>query len=191
MTATLADHLVELHAQVAELRRRINGMVQQGPVTHVDAAKGLLRLRLGGTDGEPFLSPWIPYAQMMGALKVHTPPAVGQQYTAVSVDGDYRQGLAIPMTQSDQNKSPSQSADENVATFGGFKITLGKEHLVVANGGLSVDISGSRVAIKGDVTIEGKFDVTGPSFTHNSHDVGATHLHTDVMPGGALSGPPQ
>lgn len=193
----LADIIHGLTIGLSELQRRVAGMVTQGPVHEVDAAAGTVRIRVGGTEQEPFLSPAIPYAQFAGALKVHTPPAVGQQMTLVSGSGDFRQGLAIPMTWSDQNPSPSSSGEENVATYGGFRIRLDNEHLIVTNGGLSFDLTASTVTIKvADVKIEGNVDIKGDFkahdgvFTHDGHNVGVDHVHTKVFQGGALSGPP-
>ena len=187
----IGNYLSDIYQTLAEMQRQMAGMVSRGTVHEVDAEAGTVRLKLGeGSDGEPFLSPPVPYAQFMGALKVHTPPSVGQQMTAFAAAGDFRQGLAVPMTQSDANKSPSTKDDENVATYGGFRLKLDGEHLTVTNGGVSFDISGGGIAIKADVTIEGAFDVTGDSFTHNGKNVGDDHAHTGVMPGASNTGPP-
>ena len=65
-----------------------------------------------------FLSPWVPYAQFSGALRVHTPPTVGQQFTAMSPTGDFQQAVAVPLTHSTANPSPSTAAEQNVLSFG-------------------------------------------------------------------------
>ena len=107
--------VVELAARIAELERRFSGVMRHGTVEEVDAAKQRIRLSFGkDVDGKPFLSPWVPYAQIAGALKVHTPPSKGQQFTALSPNGDWQQAVALPMTWSDQNQSPSSNGDENV-----------------------------------------------------------------------------
>ena len=77
--------LVELASRVAELERRFSGTLRHGTIEEVDAAKQIVRLNFGqDEDGKPFLSPWVPYAQIAGALKVHTPPSKGQQFTVLS-----------------------------------------------------------------------------------------------------------
>ncbi|OCC05118.1 hypothetical protein BA190_09385 [Labrys sp. WJW] len=192
---TFDDVLAHLLARIAEVERKLDGMVTQGPVHSVDADAGTVRLRLGGTDDEPFLSAPIPYAQFMGALKVHTPPSIGQQMTALAGAGDFRQGLAIPMTKSDANPSPSTKGDENVATYGGFRIKLDGSDLQVTKGGVSVTINDkvaivSDVTIKGNVTIEGDFKASGGAFEHEGKNVGHDHIHTGVLPGPANTGPP-
>jgi hypothetical protein len=51
--------------------------------------------------------------------------------------------------------------------------------LKIVIGGITFEISSSGVAI------------TGGAVTHNGHDIGSDHLHTDVQSGPDLSGPPQ
>lgn len=58
--------LVEVLRRTAEIERRFDGMVKQGPVAEVDPKSGTVRVRLGGSDKEPMLSPPIPYAQIAG-----------------------------------------------------------------------------------------------------------------------------
>jgi len=52
--------LVDLLARVADLERRIAGMVRHGAVAEVDPAAGTVRLDFGAG----FLSPAVPYAQI-------------------------------------------------------------------------------------------------------------------------------
>jgi phage baseplate assembly protein V len=115
-------HLV---ARIAELERRVASMIRHGTVEEVDAKKHRVRLRIGEDDqGQPFLGPWVPYAQVAGALKVHTPPSKGQQLTLFSPGGDFRQALAVPLTWSEQNASPSEKGDEHILTFANVKIEV-------------------------------------------------------------------
>lgn len=165
-------------ARISELERRLANVVRHGTVAEVDVARGV-RLRLGGTDAEPFLGPWVPYGQAAGALKVHTPPSVGQQMTVFSPAGDFRQGTALPMAWSTENPSPSGATDENVVTFGGVTMKLTGEAVEIAIGGVKVTISGTGLAIDGG------------EITHNGHKIDDSHKHTGVQPGGARSGPPE
>lgn len=141
--------LVEAVARLAELERRVAGMVRHGTVEQVDPAKGRVRLRLGETNGKPFLGPWVPYAQVAGALKVHTPPSVGQQMTLLSPTGDPRQAVALPMTWSNQNASPSQKGDEHVLTFGSCRIELRGNEIIVKVPRLFVECDGSTFELTG------------------------------------------
>lgn len=164
--------LAELAARVAELERRVAGGARHGVVHEVDPAAGTVRLRLGeGTDGQPFLSPPIPYAQTMGALKAHIPPSVGQSMTLIAPGGDWQQGIAVGMSASDANPSPSGAGDQNVITFGAVTIALKGDGVTVSAGGTTVTISGAGLSIEGG------------EVKHNGTDIGDTHKHGGVNSG--------
>jgi phage baseplate assembly protein gpV len=187
--------LVELASRVAELERRFSGTMRHGTVEEVDAGKQIVRLNLGkDVDGKPFLSPWIPYAQIAGALKVHTPPSKGQQFTMLSPTGDWQQAVALPMTWSDQNQSPSGSGDENVLTYGNVRVTIKDDLTKVLVGGTEFEITSGQVHIKvGGVTVEitgGGVSVTGGRVEHDGKNIGSTHIHGGVVPGGGLTDVP-
>lgn len=138
--------LIELAARIAELERRLASLFRHGKVKEVDAKKQLVRVQIGDPkDQEPFVGPWVPYAQIAGALKVHTPPSVGQQMTMLNPTGDFRQAVAIPLTWSDQNKSPSEKDDEHVLTFGQVKITLKSNKLTIAVGDRKIIVDEEQV----------------------------------------------
>lgn len=142
--------LADMIRRTAEIERRFDGMVTQGTVAEVDPKAGTVRIRYGGTDDEPFLSPAIPYAQTAGALKVHAPPSVGQQMTILNGSGDFRQGLALPMTWSDANKSPSEKGDENVLTFGSATVELRGGEIVVKVPRLLIECDGTLLELSGN-----------------------------------------
>ena len=100
--------LVELVSRVAELERRFAGVLRHGTVAEVDPERQRVRLDLGpahGAEGR-FLSPWVPYAQFSGALRVHTPPTVGQQLTAMSPSGDFSAGGGAASDPSQRQPEP-------------------------------------------------------------------------------------
>ena len=146
--AWLATQFAGVFAKVAELERRFENSERHGTVEEVDAAKQRVRVRIGGEDGAPFLTPWIPYAQIAGDLKVHSPPSKGQQMTVHSPDGDLRQAVAHPFTWSDANKSPSSNADEHVSTFGQVKTTLKTAQHTREVAGATVDITPAKILSK-------------------------------------------
>lgn len=187
--------LVELASRVAELERRFSGTMRHGTVEEVDAAWQLVRLNFGrDVDGKPFLSPWVPYAQIAGALKVHTPPSKGQQFTLLSPTGDWQQAVALPMTWSDQNKSPSYNGDENVLTYGNVRATIKDDLMQVHVGGTEFEITSSHVKITVagvcvEVTDSG-VAITGGKVSHDGKNIGSTHIHGGVVPGGGLTDVP-
>jgi phage baseplate assembly protein V len=187
--------LVELASRVAELERRFSGVMRHGTVEEVDAARQRVRLNFGkDVDGKPFLSPWVPYAQIAGALKVHTPPSKGQQFTLLSPAGDWQQAVAVPMTWSDQNKSPSHSGDENVLTCGDVRATLKDSLCEVVVGAVSLRLTSAAVTITaGGVSVEvsdAGVAITGGKVTHQARNIGSTHIHGGVVPGGGLTDVP-
>ena len=123
--------LVDLADRIARLENRVSNTVLHGTVHSVNPSDGTVRLRLGGPDNEPFLSPHIPYSQIAGSMKLHAPPSVGQQMTMFSPSGDLRQAVAMPMTWSDANPTPAAEGDGNVLTFGGFRIDLKDGELII------------------------------------------------------------
>ena len=149
--------LAELIERVAELERRVSRTDLHGPVTDRKKIKGQwrVRVRIGGTDDKPMKTPWISYGQIAGALKVHWVPSVGQQMTVHAPDAVPEQAVAIPMTWSDGNKSPSDDGDAVVITHDKFKLSLkGGKLLVEAQeielkcGESSVKITGEKITLK-------------------------------------------
>jgi hypothetical protein len=164
--------IVELAARIAELERRFSGMMRHGTVEEVDPGKHRIRLKFGtDVEGKSFLSPWIPYAQVAGALKIHVPPSVGQQFTLMAPAGDWQLAVAVPFTWSNQNPSPSNKADENVLTLGDVRMTLKAGGLEIMAAGVSFALSGNGVSI------------TGGEVAHNGRNIGSTHTHGGVVVG--------
>jgi phage baseplate assembly protein gpV len=124
--------LVELTARVADLERRMSGQVRHGTVAQVDMDMFRVRLDMGLSHGGSgrVLSPWVPYAQFAGALRSHTPPEIGQQFTVMAPSGDWQQSVAMPLHWSGGVPSPSDRADENVFTFGNIRIELRGDEVV-------------------------------------------------------------
>ena len=186
--------LADILRRIAENERRQDSMIKQGTVAEVDPKAGTVRIRYGGTDDKPFLSPPIPYAQMAGALKIHSPPSVGQQMTAISGSGDFRQGLAVPMTWSDSNTAPSEKGDENVLTFGNARVELRGDELLISIGGFSISLStsGAKFTIGGvthEISAAG-LSTKGGKIEHDEKNIGSDHVHGGVERGGSrTSGP--
>jgi len=174
----MANPFLDILARIASLEARMAGLFRHAPVAEINAEEQWVRLDLGEGDDGPLLSPKIPYAQIAGALKVHTPPSVGQNMTMFSPTGDPRQAVALPMTWSDQNVSPSQSPDEHVLTFGSVKVWVRSDHIRIEIGGVAWKLSG-----------EG-FAQAGGKMGHDALDVGSTHKHRDVTPGPGNTGIP-
>lgn len=177
--AQMHGALEDMAAAHADLRDRHERMHRPGKVTDVDANQHLYRQEIGiDENGQPIKSPWRPYSQHAGALKLHSPPSVGQQMLLISPDGDIEQGIGIPYGWSDANPSPSTDANSIVSTFGDVKESNDGEAYVRTIKGVAYSFSASGL------------DVKGGKVTHDGKDIGSDHTHSGVQPGGGNTGTP-
>lgn len=149
LLSQIVNGQVELLMRVAEVERRNDTMFRHGKVTDVDTEKQVARIEIGERDGKPVKSAWVPYGQIAGAYKSHQPPSVGQQMTMFAPNGEVRQAVLLPFTWSDENKSPSDKADEHVDTFGDkWKWTRKKDLFHIELDKTSIEIKPGRITIK-------------------------------------------
>ncbi len=175
-----ADLFRSILAKLAEIERRIAGTDIRGRVTDVDAEKAKARIMIGeDEDGKPVKSPWLPYTQKAGAMKIHSAPSVGEIMAARSSDGDLEQGVLEPFHWSEDNKAPSKNKDEHILKFGDVELTITASGVSATIGGVSFSFTGSG------------FSQDGGTLIHDNKNIGSDHKHTDVTPGGGLSGNPQ
>lgn len=167
-----------LSRKVADDARRNRNRKRFGRVVEVDAEKGLARIDLKA-DGasEPFRSAWLPWReQAMGSMRTHFPLSVGQEVVVRSENGDLTDAEIDTSLPTEDTSRPSQSGSEYVlADVGDTRIVVRGGEVVIATGTLKVE---AATLIEGD------------QLTHNGTDVGESHRHTDVEPGGALTGLP-
>ncbi|MCZ8101544.1 MAG: phage baseplate assembly protein V [Burkholderiales bacterium] len=159
---------IQAVSRLLESETRNSNNLRFGTVSEVDPAKQRMRMRLGGTDAEPFLSPWLPYGQTAGALKLHSPPSIGQQFALMSNGGDLRQSVAVPFTWSDENASPSTLGNEHVMTFGSVKMAVREKQVIAEIGPAKIDITDEKITVQVGAT---KFEWTSAGFTAVSASV--------------------
>lgn len=187
----------ELIRRVSDLEHRVSRQIRYGTVQEVRHRDGQIevRARIGlDTEGNHLLSPWVPWAQTAGALKVHTPPTSGQQVRLMAPDGEARQAVAEPFTWSDDNPTPSDQLDRNVLTFGGWRIEWKEGGIEVGKGGTKLTIAEGSFKFEADgvtheITSDG-LKTTGGRIEHDGKNIGKDHRHRDVEPGPALTGVP-
>lgn len=177
----MADIVTEMQLRIAEIERKQDTMFRHGPVHERKKIDGewLVRIKTGGTEDKPTLSPWLPYTQQNGGpngLNVYRVPQKGENMTMISPSGDPRQALLTPMFWSNEHKPPSQDEDEIVVTHPKFKLTLKDGNLEIASSEtitfksaqkISFQAAGSEVEIK-----QGHVNIVSPQV----HTVGETHL---------------
>lgn len=141
------DEIRNLLMKIDELERRIDSLVRHGNVSDVDTSKQLVRLKIGkDVDGNDFKSPWIPYAQQAGAFKGHVPPTVGQNMTVFAPNGEFNQGIAVPLSWNDNNASPGSDTN-NVWTFGNGKVEWKDTEIIVTLGTSKIEVKADKVII--------------------------------------------
>jgi phage baseplate assembly protein gpV len=161
-------------ARQQEQDRRLAGGEVRGKVTEVNASEAWVRLEIGkDTDGNPVLSPKTPYKQTAGALKLHSPPSVGQTMAIRSDSGDIEQGIAEAFHWSDENSATSTDGEAHKLTYGGVTVDL-------TAGGMAFTLP--ELNITGNVNITGNFNLTGDynstgTMMNAGKDVGSTHTN--------------
>jgi phage baseplate assembly protein gpV len=149
----MTPELVDALGRIAELERKLDSMFRHGRVAErkydSEGKRWLVRMRIGGSDSEPFLGPWVPYSQIsFGSerLNIHYVPKVGAQMTMLAPAGDFQQALAVPMTWWNEHPAPSDKEDEVVLTFDKVRITV-KGDQIVAKVGESTTITATTSGI--------------------------------------------
>ncbi|RWM29406.1 phage baseplate assembly protein V [Mesorhizobium sp.] len=167
--------------RLQEHERRLAGSQWTGKVKQVDDQKHVVRVVLGqDEDGGDVLSPWVPVGQIAGALKLHSMPSVGQVVSIRSEAGDLEQGVVESYHWTDENPSPSQNAAEHKLTFGIVTITLVDGSLKFQVGGTSIEVTDGKLEVHTN-----EFVTHGSSLKHNDKEIGDTHKHGGVEPGGS------
>lgn len=92
----------------------------------------------------------------------------------------FQDGLFMPDAMSNGD-APGGQGDRVVigANDGGAFFSFDGSTLYFESGGVSMTMTAGGLAI------------VGGTITHNGKDIGDTHKHTEVVPGGGISGPPQ
>lgn len=174
--------LRRIRRQIARQDRRIASMRIKGRVTHVDDAARKLRLSIGTTaEGKPVLSPWVSWSEpRTGAFSAdHAPVKVGDPMVLDSPSGVIgTSSIARRDGFSGDNPAPSTAGDAAVEKTGSLTITKRAD-------GLSLEVGGTSWSF----TAEG-LKQTGGKLEHDGHAIDKSHTHTDVDPGGGMSGPP-
>lgn len=184
------------------------GIARLARVSALDLASGTCKVTLGDPDDDdgevesPALR-WL--APRAGALRIWSPPAMGEQVLVICPEGDLAQGVVLGGLWWDDHPAPA-SADLLLALFGDdgrfeydpaahactIDLPAGATLAVTASGGITLT---GPVSIEGDVTVTGKLDVSGeiasPADVKAAGKSLKTHKHTGVQAGGGVSGAPQ
>jgi phage baseplate assembly protein V len=137
-------------------------------------------------------------------------PPAGSVMVVLAVGGDQGDLVGLPVATPGKRMGkmkPGESAlyghggqrmhcreDGSIDIQSGVKVTLKAPIFDVDAGGtlMTLDASGVKIEV-GGVTVKVTADgvaITGGTVTHDGKDIGKTHKHTGVTPGGALTGVP-
>lgn len=186
----VADAIQPVIRDVHMLKSAFSRVVKEGSVEEIDASKGY-RVKLGeGTDGQPYLSGWLPFPE---GSKTSVPLKKGQNVVLLSPGGDIRQALMLRGGYSDALPSPNDNMEANVFEDAGVRAVIADSKLTVTIGGASFEFSGNGLTM----TVSGAtFGFTGAGFAqtggqqrHDGKDVGKTSTHVGVTAGPDQTGP--
>lgn len=165
----LARIITEMRRQIAELSRRNANMIRTGRVIAVDAATGTVRVDVGA-DGEPLVTPPIPWPERAGDRRTWNPPSIGEVMTVISPGGEVgARSVATYGGFTDAVPAPSGRGDATVLAFGGVTITVEGDRVqidapAVLVNAASVDlggVGGQPVARIGDMVQVGSGSSAG------------------------------
>lgn len=167
----------------------VNNIFREGTVKSVDFQKGTVVVEAHGIKTKP-----IPWTEQAGDIVEWNPPSAGQRVVVVSPSGNLGRAFMLHGGFTDAVPQPHDRGAEKRTKIGQCVITQTGEHmrfdiggarLTFSSTGLSVEVGGTSFAFTAD-----GFAQTGGNQTHDGHIVDRTHVHTQVFPGGGLSGPP-
>ena len=169
----LLERIEYLESSINELDRRQNNMFREATVKEVLPDEGLAVVDANGIETSK-----VPWLERAGKIRSWQPPSVGERVVLFSPTGEPGLGMVMPGGFSDEFPAPHNKGGEYMQVIGGATIKQTGDAVEITVNGVTVKISGAGL------------EVTGGKVKHNDHDIGDTHKHTEVEPGGGLSGPP-
>lgn len=181
--------------EITDLKRRMSSVVIVGIVSQVDHEKARYRFKSGELESD-----WLPFTSARaGDTRTYDSLDVGEQIVAVSPSGDLSQAIIVGSiaTQTKQAADkgnihrtiyPDGTVIEydheakrykmDVASGGSYQLNIG--------GGVALHANGGNL----EISAPGNIELSSETLTHNGKNISHDHVHTHVVPGGGLSGPP-
>lgn len=188
-----------VQGDLTELRNRLEQTVQFGTVEEVDHEKTLARVRFS----EGRVSNWITWTSgnADSGNGNSQPLQVGAQVAVLAPSGNAEQGFIIPGVYRESHERYDKSGDVygnkyedgTIIQFNkkekryDINIPSGTAHVSV--GGASITITDGAIVMNVGGTVfsftAGGFEQTGGMQTHDGLNVGSTHVHGGILPGGS------
>ena len=107
----MSDFQAQILARLAILERELNNRIRVARVHKKDTKRNMVRLELQGkSDGKEALkTPWIRTSNTHGFANENVPMEEGQTVCLISMDGDFRNALALPYSNSKQDPLPKDA----------------------------------------------------------------------------------
>ncbi|KAB2666003.1 hypothetical protein F9K91_07690 [Brucella tritici] len=169
---TFFDKLIERLESMENVVRRMsvrqNNMFREGVVKEVDYENGTAIVTAHGIDSPP-----TSWSEQAGDINEWTPLSVGQRVMLVSPDGELSKSFIIKGGFTDDTPQPHSKGAEKRVVIGGATITHTAD-------GLFIEVGGTTFKFTGEGFIQ-----TGGKQEHDGKNVGSSHIHGGVVPGGA------
>jgi len=179
-------------------------LYRNGIVRQVDAKTGRARVEFPDADG--MASWWLDVnSGFAGASKSFAMPEIGSQVCCLTDDRG-EAGVIFGAIYNDKDTPPQAGADEIVEELAGgrqtrynkktgertvkqtapLSIEIGSAKAVIAPDSISLCVSGVSLKISA-----GGVEIKGGKVSHNGKNIGDSHKHGGVEPGGGATRPPQ
>lgn len=191
----------------ARVRRHLAGIRQsfRGVLRLVKAAGAVQLAQVDGLAGEQLQD-----AELFQHYGYTSNPPAGTMAVIVPIGGKTSHGIAVATEHGAHRKKGLATGEVALYTDEGDCIVLNRGRIVRVVAGAKVRIEAPLVEITGDLTVTGKitgsggFAISGGAttvaingnlatigtVTNNGKDIGSTHVHTGVTPGGSNTGTP-
>lgn len=169
----LIRRIQSLEALTRRMSVRQNNMFREGVVKEVDFQRGTAIVDAHGIETKH-----VPWLEQAGAVNEWTPPSVGQRVLLISPDGDLSKAVIMKGGYTSDTPAPHDKGAEKRVAIGDAVITHSAD-------GLFISVAGTEFRFTG-----AGFEQVGGTQTHDGKNVGSTHIHGGVVPGGATTTPP-
>jgi hypothetical protein len=178
--ARLISKINEIGRSVSQLSARNNNLIREAVVKSVNFETGMAIVDAHGIESKE-----VPWMQQAGAINEWTPLSEGQRVMLFSPSGDMGRAFILPGGFTDEVKAPHNKGAEKRTTIGNCVITQSASGFVMSIGGTTFSFTADGFAQTG-----GNQTHEGGSQSHNGQNVGSTHVHGGIFPGGADTSTP-
>lgn len=170
---------------LAEHERMLANLIRIGTVSGIKPETAQIKVMIGEVETD-----WVQWATARaGSTRTWSCPSVGEQVIVLCPFGDLAQAIPALGLYQDARPAPAVSAGvEKVCFSDGSSVEYN-----VSNHSLTVNAAGGHVAVNaGSIQLNatGSVEINSTSLKHNGKNIGDSHTHGGVSPGGSQTSPP-